>query len=273
MKEKNVIQKTGNQPLTKDSILNDLHKLGVKKGSVLIVHSSLSSLGWVCGGAIAVIYALEDALGERGTIVMPSHSGDLSDPKDWVNPPVPESWWQTIRNTMPAYDPRLTTTRGMGRIAETFRTKEDVLRSNHPQVSFSAKGLYARDITANHSLINSLGENSPLAKIYDLDGWVLLLGVGHDSNTSIHLAEYRWNKPNKKKIQSGAPIIENNKRIWKTFEDIDFNDDDFIDIGVDFSKEEGNRIIKGKVGCADALLFSQRAIVDFATNWMNKNRK
>ena len=178
---------------TVESLQADFKALGIEKGMVLLVHSSLSAMGWVCGGAVAVIIALQKVLGETGTLVMPTHSTDLSDPSQWENPPVPESWWQTIRETMPAYDPGLTPTRSMGKIVETFRKQEGVLRSTHPQSSFCARGPQASYIINNHSLVYGFGEHSPLARIYDLNGFVLLLGVGHSSNTSIHLAEYRAN--------------------------------------------------------------------------------
>ena len=136
---------------------------------------------------------------------MPTHSTDLSDPSQWGNPPVPESWWQTIRETMPAYAPDLTPTRSMGKIAETFRKQDGVLRSAHPLHSFCARGPQASYIIGNHSLAYGMGENSPLGRIYDLQGSVLLLGVGHSSNTSIHLAEYRADFPSKRVVTGGCP--------------------------------------------------------------------
>jgi aminoglycoside 3-N-acetyltransferase len=97
-------------PITLSSLKDDFKSLGIREGSTLLVHSSLSSLGWVCGGAVAVIQALEDTLGDEGTLVMPTLSANLSDPSIWQHPTVPESWWETIRRELPAYDPDLTPT-------------------------------------------------------------------------------------------------------------------------------------------------------------------
>ena len=170
MPEGQVVRKTKTLA-TVGSLQSELTALGIEKGMVLLVHSSLSALGWVCGGAVAVIIALQEVLGETGTLVMPTHSTDLSEPGQWENPPVPESWWQTIRETMPVYDPDLTPTRSMGKIAETFRKQKDVLRSGHPQSSFSARGPQASYVVNNHAFAFGMGECSPLARIYDLQGY------------------------------------------------------------------------------------------------------
>ena len=178
-------------PRTRETLGADLRTLGLHAGAAVIVHSSLSSIGWVSGGSVAVVQALLDVLTPAGTLVMPTHTGDLSDPSFWRDPPVPETWWPIIRDTMPTFEPEVTPTRGMGRIVETFRTWSGTLRSSHPLVSFAAWGQHAVFITARHGLDDSLGEQSPLARIYDRDGYVLLLGVGYSNNTSFHLGEYR----------------------------------------------------------------------------------
>lgn len=138
MSETSAIKKAGATPATVSSLIQDLEQIGIKPGMTLLVHSSLSSIGWVCGGPVAVILALEHVLGEEGTLVMPTHTGGLSDPEHWGAPPVPETWWETIRAEMPAFDPALTPTRKMGVISETFRSQQNVVRSTHPISSFAA---------------------------------------------------------------------------------------------------------------------------------------
>ncbi|CAG0945909.1 partial SPbeta prophage-derived aminoglycoside N(3')-acetyltransferase-like protein YokD, partial [Anaerolineae bacterium] len=216
----------------------------------------------------------EQVLGDEGTLVMPTQSGDLSDPAEWRNPPVPETWWQIIRETMPAFDPDFTPTRRMGKIPETFRKRKGVLRSGNPRDSFAARGPNASTITAHHSLEFGLGENSPLARLaaHDLNARVLLLGVGHGNNTSLHLAEYRANFPGKRIIKQGAPILVNGERRWAEFEDVDTNSDDFPLIGADFARDTGLQRA-GKIAQADALFFPQRALVDYAVEWMERERK
>ena len=268
MGEKSVIESTKNIN-TVDTIYKDLLNMGIKEGDILLVHSSLSSIGWICGSAQAVIMALQKAIGENGTLVMPAHSGENSDPAQWMNPPVPKEWIEQIYENMPAFDVNLTPTRGMGKIAELFRSQPKVHRSNHPQVSFAAWGKWAEDITKNHQLTPQLGMESPIGKMYALNAKILLLGVGYDSCTSFHLAETLCDKMPRK--NTGAAIIEDNKRVWKWFEDFDYNsDEDFERLGNAY--EEANKVKTGKIGNAECKLLDMKAGVDFAKEWLENNR-
>ncbi len=104
------------------SIAHDLRTLGLERGETVLVHGSLSELGWVCGGAPAVVDALQRVVTESGTVVMPTHSPGNRDPDNMGNPPVPDSWADTIREQFPPYRPAVTPTQGMGAIAECCRT-------------------------------------------------------------------------------------------------------------------------------------------------------
>jgi aminoglycoside 3-N-acetyltransferase len=275
MPEKDTINYAAPAPLTEDTILGDLRALGIESGDAIIVHSSLSSLGWVSGGAGALIMALERAVTPRGTLVMPAHSGDLSDPAQWENPPVPEAWWRAIRESMPAYDRQRTPTRAMGCVPELFRTWPGVLRSGHPELSFSAWGAkkrrVVRDPRPGAGFGDALGDRSPLGALYELGGKVLLLGVGYENCTCLHLAEYRSSWAGKKRERRGAPVMRRGARAWVEFEDIEYDTEDFPAIGRAFEASLGARV--GKVGAAEARLADVRELVDFAARWMEENRR
>lgn len=269
MSEHEVIQSTA-APATRADLVAALHALGVAAGDVLVVHSSLSSIGFVIGGAQAVVEALLEAVGPDGTITMPSHSGDWSEPSYWQNPPVPEAWWPHLRQHMPAFDPHLTPLRNMGAVAEAFHRLPTTRRSGHPTVSHLANGPQADEIVRRHALSDGLGEGSPIARLYALDAKVLLLGVGHGNNTSLHLAEHRAEWPGKARIQQGSPVLIDGERRWVTYDEIDADTDDFDRIGEDFAATGAERT--GALGLATARLVSQRALVDFATAWMAEHR-
>jgi aminoglycoside 3-N-acetyltransferase len=254
--------------VTRERIVADLGALGVRPGSVLVVHSSLSALGWVCGGAQAVVEGLLDALTPRGTLVVPTHTSGNSDPAGWRNPPVPESWWPAIREQMPGFDPRVSPSHHMGAVPELVRTWPGARRSGHPQLSFAAVGPRAEAITAGHALDSGFGERSPLARVRDDDGDVLLLGVGHGSNSSLHLAEHHVPEPPRE--TSSAALMTPEGRRWLTWEDVVADEEDFEELGAAFDATGATRT--GRVGEAHARLMRQRELVDFGAAWMAAHR-
>jgi len=259
------------EPVTSNAIASGLRDLGVAAGDVVLVHASLSAFGWVAGGAPAVVDALQSVVTETGTVVMPTHSPGNMEPSNMEHPPVPEDWYETVREETPPYRPDVTPTQGMGAVAECFRSSPGVVRSDHPQHSFAAWGADADAVTDDHSLSHSLGEGSPLARVYDLDGDVLLLGTTHATNTSIHLAEYRADLDLGER-ETGSRVLVDGDAEWVEYVDLDFDDGDFPECGAAFERERPGAVDATTIGAADVKRVSQRALVDHAVDWLEANR-
>lgn len=257
-------------PLTVTSLVEQFRACGLRTGQTVLVHSSMSKLGWVAGGQQAVIYALLHALGEEGTLMMPAHTTQNTDPARWQHPPVPENWVPIIRDHMPAFDPATTPTREMGVIPELFRTWPGVVRSGHPVGSFAAYGPNAAYLTSHHYLLDMFGEHSPIGKLYELDGHVLLLGVDHGNNTSLHLAENRAHWPGKHFIHEGCAMLVEGERQWVEYDMLQLDTDDFNTLGAAYEAQAG--IARGQVGTAEVRFFRQRPLIDFAVKWMEQHR-
>jgi aminoglycoside 3-N-acetyltransferase len=173
--------------VSKGDIEAGLRKLGLKRGDIVGVHSSLSSFGYVEGGADAVIDALLETVGEEGTVVMPTHSNNLA--KVELTPEevaIGVSWLFKILPYNPKETPCTT-----GRIPEAFRKRKGVLRSLHPSTSIAAIGPKAKEIVETKSGRSLDGWR----KVLELDGYVLLMGVGLRVCTAMHLAENRVQFP------------------------------------------------------------------------------
>lgn len=156
---------------TIEAMGRDLAALGVRQGGLLLVHSSLKSLGPVPGGPETVVRALLAALGPSGTLLMPALS------------------YKSVTGDHPLFDPA-TTPSCVGAIPEYFRHRPGTLRSIHPTHSVCAVGARAQEITASHHLDRSpVGANSPFRLLRDHGGKVLMLGCGLKPNTSMHGVE------------------------------------------------------------------------------------
>jgi aminoglycoside 3-N-acetyltransferase len=257
--------------VTRDSMAVDLRRLGVRAGQTIIVHSSLSSLGWVDGGPTAVVHALIDAVGDDGTVVVPTQTTTNTDPSTWRPPhDVAPARWPGIRENMPAFDPLNTPSAGVGVIAECLRTWPGALRSDHPQTSFAALGRRAEWIVTGHRLESQLGEDSPVARLEDCDARVLLLGVGFNRCTAFHLAEYRQPQPVKRTLS--CAILTPQGRRWVSYDAVALSDHDFAAIGADFILYS-DEVERHPVGCADSWLLPVRSAVSFATKWIADNRQ
>lgn len=150
-----------------EALTLQLRALGVEPGGVLLVHTSFRAVRPVEGGPEGLIRALLTAVGREGTLAMPSWTGDGDSP----------------------FDPRTTPAApDLGVVADTFWRLPGVRRSDHLQ-AFAAAGPRAVEILRDPLPLPPHIPESPVGRIHDLDGQVLLLGVDHDADTTVHLAE------------------------------------------------------------------------------------
>ncbi|HET7017564.1 MAG TPA: AAC(3) family N-acetyltransferase [Streptosporangiaceae bacterium] len=258
--------------LSRADLARDFEAIGVNAGQVLLVHCSMRRIGWIDGGADTVVNAVRDVLGDDGTVVVPTETADNSDTSrthqhrttGLTGPEVDQ-----YRGQMLPFDPAVTPSTGMGRVAEVVRTTTGALRSVHPQSSFAALGPKAAQVVANHRFDCHLGESSPLARLYDLDAKILLLGVGYDVCTAFHLAEYRY-RPDPPLRTYRCVVAINGAPRWAEYEDVVLEDKDFASIGAEL--ETFGTYARGAVGNADSRLISLVQAVDLATAWFRATR-
>jgi aminoglycoside 3-N-acetyltransferase len=272
--------------VTRERLVGDLRALGVRAGQTLLIHASLKKIGWVEAGArtvealdgttvqeaaTTVVAALTDVLGPDGTLVAGAGTPENSLTSRFFREQTKSLRLQHVSGyleRMPAFDPKVTPT-SAGAVAEALRTTPGAERSDHPQSSFAAVGRDARELMAGHRLNCHLGEESPLAKLYQRDASILLLGVGYRSCTAFHLAEYRYtSKPPMRKYS--CLVMEEGIRRWMRYDDVVLDDGEFENIGK--SLEDKIAVPNGAVGEAQARLLPLRCVVDYATAWLEANR-
>jgi aminoglycoside 3-N-acetyltransferase len=223
--------------MTVTTLVDQLRALGVREASVLLVHTSFRAVRPVPGGPLGLIDALRAALGPEGTLVMP-----------------------TMTSGQTVFDPRSTPTDGMGITAEVFWRLPGVLRSDHPGASFAAEGPFAARICQPQPLAPPHGVESPVGRVHDLDGHVLLLGVTHSENTTLHLAE----SIAKVSYRVSHPCVVETSGVVQT---VLIEETDHCCVGfrlADAWLRARGLQREGKVGNADARLCKARHIVDVA---------
>lgn len=226
----------------------------------------MSRLGYVIGGAETVVDALLEAVGPAGTVVMQTHTSENSDPAAWKNPPVPEHWWELIREHTPPFRPEATPSRRMGAVPEHFRTRPGALRSQHPSDSCAALGPLAETITRDHPLTPAMGPGSPLARMVEHDVQVLLLGVDHGNNTLLHYAEHLAEWPAKRHGRFASAMLRDGRREWVWRQDLVHDDHDFTELGEAFAATGAERTLDSMRCC------SGRELVPFAAHWFSRHR-
>jgi aminoglycoside 3-N-acetyltransferase len=218
-----------------------------------MVHASVKSIGWIVGGPDVIIQALLDVLDSSGTLMM--YIGWEDSPYELAS--WPENVQQAYLEECPPFDPA------------TSRA----CRSNHPEASCAAVGGKARWLTENHPLQYGYGSGSPLAKLCEAKGKVLLLGAPFDAITILHYAEYLAKVPNKRIVHYAIPLLCNGQRIWVEIEEFDTCGDVLPAVEEYFQRipqeylSQG-RGCAGKVGEAQSYLFDAADSVKFAVKWL-----
>ena len=248
------------KPITKDILSHKFSQLGIMQGDTLLVHASLSSLGYVVGGAEALFLALRDVIGEKGTIVVPSQTVEISDPASWQYPPVPQEWHDVIRSSMPAYSKNLSYSKAMGAFSQLIGILPDSIRSNHPMYSFTAIGEKASEIIGQDSFDFPFGDESSLGRMYSIGAKVLMIGTDFETNTSLHLAE---NWLNREVIQERSKILTEHGEKWISFKNIELDlYDDYLEIQKNFMEQYTVNHIS--INESNVYLFDMKECVDFA---------
>ena len=219
-------------------LIDQLQALGVDRGGVLLVHTSFRAVRPIKGGPSGLIEALRAVLGPDGTLVMPSWTGDDERP----------------------FDPATTAAAAdLGVVADTFWRRPGVVRSDHP-FAFAAAGPQARRITADALPLPPHRRESPVGRVHELDGQVLLLGVDHDADTTLHLAEFIANVPYR--IPKGCTILQGGRPVRVDYWENDHCCGRFTLAG-EWLRTRGLQV-EGTVGHARARLARARDIVEVA---------
>ena len=256
-------------PITKEVLIHKFSQLGIKSGDTLLVHASLSSLGYVVGGAEALFLALTEIIGEQGTIVVPSQTVEISDPASWQYPPVPEEWHDVIRDAMPAYSKELSYSKAMGAFSQLIGILPDSIRSNHPMYSFTAIGKKASEIIGQDSFDFPFGDESPLRRMYSIGAKILMIGTDFETNTSLHLAEHRLNR---EIIHERSKILTEDGEKWISFKNIELDIyDDYLEIQKNFMEQYTVNYIKINEG--NVYLFDMKECVDFTHRYYDSKEE
>jgi aminoglycoside 3-N-acetyltransferase len=244
---------------TETSLVSDLQRLGLPLGGVVIVHSGYRSLGPVEGGPAAVSRALLRAVGEDGTLLVPTFTTNLIDPYTWPVPPSPQERTRIMREMLP-FDPKVSPPHRMGVITEVLWRLPGARRSVHPVSSWAAIGPRAEEFTADHPREDPEGIGGPVGRACRADARVVLIGVDHDANTSIHLAESLLEMPHLEALPDRYPVsTPEGGRAWRSVTKTTKCSDGFVKIGPHL--ERAGVVHHGTVGDAPAQLLRARDVV------------
>jgi aminoglycoside 3-N-acetyltransferase len=248
---------------TEATFAEDLRRLGVPDGGVLIVHSGYRALGDVAGGPEAVARALVVAVGEAGTVLAPAFTTDLIDPSTWPEPPPPAERARLMA-AMPLFDPERSPPHKMGAVVQALWRLSSTRRSRHPVTSWIALGPSAEELLQDHPLDDPEGIDGPVGRAWRADANILMLGVDHDANTTVHLAESLLDMPHLYALPDRYPVIgPDGERSWRPIEKTTKCSDGFVRLEPHLV--QAHVVRQGPVGDAAAQLVRSQDVVRVVT--------
>lgn len=251
--------------ITKEDITQQLQNIGVQRGMLLLVDACSEKMGYISGGIQTFIDALMEAVGYEGTIVMPSFTPQFIDPACTGSKKIDRENWELLRDTALPFHKKLSPPETTDAMVHQFMRNEGVVRSYHPIYSFVAWGKYAKIICDKHPLHFGLSKESPLGKLSELNGFVLLAGCSFKACTIFQLARYSGEQLPIKIMTS--PIEQNNQMIWKDMLDLEMDTSGFEVIG---EVMEERKIVKNMyINTSRCRFFSAREAVNIATAYFH----
>jgi aminoglycoside 3-N-acetyltransferase len=243
-----------------EQLIADLQDLGLSEGAAVLVHASMRAVGPVEGGAETLVKAFQQVLGPEGTLLVPAFTPDHGDPAEWRTPPETPEALERLRAETPVFDLRTTPAdaASIGVFPEIVRRFPEAQRSYHPVVSFAALGASAAFLTQNAPFHYPLGSESPLARLHQLNGWVLLIGVGHEVNSSLHLAEVWADVP----YIHRTSTIRTGQNRWSEMQGSPECSDGFGKI--EPLLRQARLLRRGYIGNAPSQLMRQREVISMA---------
>lgn len=258
------------------TLATDLRGIGLRPGDTVMAHGAMRAVGPIQGGVDALVDAILDVVGPDGTLMAYTDwNADhlaLADETGAVP--------QENRPHVAAFDPRRSrASRDNGILPEWVRSHPDARRSENPGASVAAIGARAEALTKDHGLDYGYGEDTPLARLVELDGKVLMVGAPWDTMTLLHHCEHLAKLPDKRVIRSVVPIARGGVTEWQPFEEFDtevpvvagLDDDYFAAIVQDFVDEHGVEVMR--IGDATSLLVPAREMAAFGVAWLEDRQR
>lgn len=252
--------------LIKQELVDGLKKLGIKQGMMIEVHASMKSFGYIVGGAQTLVDALIECIGYNGTLLMPLHFRDNTEPSSWSSPQVEPEMIGKVRQSLPLPNKKESETYQLGKVVENLRRRDGVVFSEHPNTAYVAWGKYAKLLCNHHSLHFALSSESPCARLNELRGSILLLGVDYDKATAMHLSEYYSGV--RPVIISGAMQQTDGYRQFQSYLDVANDASDFIEVGQALERKGFVQI--ETIGNAPCRLFQASVAIDYATKYLKQ---